>query len=136
MLPEDRRWNPGGACRPNGPVTTVRPWKSCNESSEEDRRHHRRVAVRLAATYRSPTLTIDTQVANLSLGGAFLYSTRVDEIGAYAELSLDVHSRALTIVARVAWTTPRGMGLTFETVDVDQRRLLANLLLQSNTPQP
>lgn len=94
------------------------------------------MAVRLAATYRSPTLTIDTQVANLSLGGAFLYSTRVDDIGACAELSLDVYDRGLTIVARVAWTTPRGMGLTFETVDVNQRRLLANLLLQSNTPQP
>ncbi len=114
-----------------------------SDLQDSDRRRYRRVPLRLGVTYRSPTLTVDAQTSNLSLGGAFVISSRFDPIGTEADVILTVpEADALQLRGRVAWTTAlettasgasaSGMGLVFQALGRDPRLMLANLLLSSS----
>jgi c-di-GMP-binding flagellar brake protein YcgR len=108
------------------------PSASAPPQDEDDRRRYRRVPVRLGVTYRSSTLTVDGQTVDLSLGGAFVTTSRLDPIGSEAEVILDLpQAEALELRGRVARVTTSGMGLVFEELARRPRLSLANLLLSS-----
>ena len=99
---------------------------------KNNRRQFPRIFVSLTATYRSPNLTIDASVENLSQAGLFIASSTVEDIGTSAELVLDLPGRLspLILPCSVAWSSDiHGMGLRFSELPRDQRAALANFIM-------
>lgn len=104
----------------------------------DDRRKHRRVPVKLPATYRSANRTVDAYVANLSQGGLFIMCEDIDDVGTPAEVAINLPGESpLVVSGSVAWCVhgqdSRGMGFRFADLGRRPRLLLANYLLRSNS---
>ena len=98
-----------------------------------EKRKHPRLAVRIPAIYRSPTLTTDAYVANISQSGLFI-SCRPDVVGAVGEivLSLPGFASPVPLRGRVIWvrlSPEAGMGFVFQDVPRQHRVALANFLI-------
>lgn len=100
--------------------------------SDDERRKSRRVEVKVTAIYRSASLTIDARVRNLSQSGLLLECERVDDTGTQAVIELDqADGETLAVPSRVVWSDPgQGMGIRFLGLTKEQRRALANLILE------
>jgi hypothetical protein len=77
---------------------------SDSDAASIDKRKHPRVDVRIPATYRSPTLTLDTFVTDISQAGVFLTCPAVDPTGTEAELALALPGRVVRLRGCVVWT--------------------------------
>jgi Tfp pilus assembly protein PilZ len=102
--------------------------------TDNDRRYQRvteRIEVDLGAVYESPTLYSLTQIRNLSLGGAFVRSDVLDEVGTEHILQFSVPSAAhpIAVVGRVVWTKldppwHAGMGLQFISMETHDQKAI------------
>ena len=98
-----------------------------------EKRKHPRLVVHIPAIYRSPTLTTDAYVSNISQSGLFI-SCRPDAVGTVGEivLSLPGFASPVPLRGRVIWVrlSPQaGMGFLFQDVPRQHRVVLANFLI-------
>ncbi|MCA9671865.1 MAG: PilZ domain-containing protein [Myxococcales bacterium] len=99
-------------------------------TSDPERRHAPRVAVYLAATYRSSSRVVDAHVVNLSQSGLFLKCSESDKIGTRADIELVLPNRdPLRLSGTVVWSDVSGMGIQFGNLDRTDRMALANFIM-------
>ena len=105
----------------------------------EKRRSHR-VRVNIRVAYRSASVTLYGQVADLSRNGVFLRSDYLDGKGSAVELEILLPGRdkALILRGEVVWVDLRpscsGMGIQFRNVQGMARRALANFMIEQAYP--
>lgn len=96
-----------------------------------ERRFHRRVDVDFSVQYRTEHKAIEVPAINLSQGGIFILSSHILPIGTPIEIIITTEDDHIFIVSTVCWSDGQGMGITFpETLNKDQRTLLANIVLR------
>ena len=100
-----------------------------------DRRQAERVAVRLAATYRSEHHTTHGVVTDLSRRGLYFQGAHGEAIGTMATVEVHLADRRLVLQGRVARVGPHpdGVGLHFDDLADHARRQIANIVLSAHS---
>jgi len=98
-----------------------------------DKRQHKRHAISLKVRYPSLNDFIEDYTANISIGGCFLHSNQVFEMGQTFDLTLqlpDGHEIQTQAVVRWVSTDPgfAGVGVQFVVISRRDQRLIERLV--------
>lgn len=114
------------------------------EKSGRERRKHPRVPLDLPAIYDSESLTFDAIARDISLGGLFLATELLDEVGTECKVTiLPDGAEAITCQGVVCRTVeverressrPAGMGLRFTTLSRAAKIWLSSVLMHAQVP--
>ncbi|MCP4652162.1 MAG: hypothetical protein GY858_02105 [Candidatus Omnitrophica bacterium] len=105
----------------------------------EERRRYRRIKIKLAVDCTGEKILQSVEISNLSQGGMFIITDKIEEIGAPLEVIFEVgreEVRRIQASAVVAWVRktpaaglPSGMGVMFTKVfPVDGVKFLKELI--------
>jgi hypothetical protein len=113
-----------------------------NKSGAE-RRKHPRVPIDLPAIYDSDSLTFDAVARDISLGGLFLATELLDDVGTECKITVLPDGTAAipikgvvcrTVGVERTSTTTAGMGIRFTTLSVPAKIWLASVLMRTKPP--
>jgi len=141
------RWPRG---RPESPTlrldaTALRAELERRQRSGADRRQHPRVPIDLPAIYDSDSLTFDAVARDVSLGGLFIATELLDDVGTECKVTVLPDGAAAipikgvvcrTVGVERTSTAPAGMGVRFTTLSVPAKIWLASVLMRTQPPPP
>lgn len=112
------------------------------EKQAADQRRHERFGVEFPVMYASESLAFETMARDLSMGGLFLATDILDEIGATCALTLlpegEPALRLIAVVRRIQLEEkdglPTGMGLEFDGLDANASEWLIRVIHRSDVP--
>ena len=105
-----------------------------------EKRRSQRVRVNIRAAYRSETVTLYGQVADLSRNGLFLRSDYLDGKGSVVQVEILLPGQDVPLIlgGEVVWVDLRpscsGMGIQFRQLPGHARRILANFMIEQAYP--
>jgi Tfp pilus assembly protein PilZ len=107
------------------PVTTV-----SLEEAETSMRENPRKPCLINANYKIQGQTFKSYILDISIGGVFIETSEKFPIGKEVVLkfSLPNHPQPFTLVGKIAWTSPRGIGLKFDDVTFQQGDMLKSFV--------
>ncbi|MFH1489296.1 MAG: PilZ domain-containing protein [Pseudomonadota bacterium] len=108
---------------------------------EKDRREKSRVNFKTQVVLSSGDSEIkaDVHSRDISLKGLFVYTDQKLPIGALCEISISLTGTSIELslraAGRITRQDPKGLGITFDAVDLESYEHLKNILLY-NAPDP
>lgn len=119
----------GEAPTVESPVTTV-----SLEESETSMRENPRKPCLINANYRIQDRNFKNYILDISIGGVFIETDQKLPVGRQMMLkfSLPNHSQPFTLNGEIAWSSPRGFGLKFDEMTLQQGNILKTFVDQKN----
>ncbi len=111
------------------PVTTV-----SLEESETSMRENPRKPCLINANYRIQDRNFKNYILDISIGGVFIETDQKLPVGRQMMLkfSLPNHSQPFTLNGEIAWSSPRGFGLKFDEMTLQQGNILKTFVDQKD----
>ncbi len=119
----------GEAPTVESPVTTV-----SLEESETSMRENPRKPCLINANYRIQDRNFKNYILDISIGGVFIETDQKLPVGRQMMLkfSLPNHSQPFTLNGEIAWSSPRGFGLKFDEMTLQQGNILKTFVDQKD----
>jgi len=111
------------------PVTTV-----SLEETETSMRSNARKPCLINANYKIQNQTFKSYILDISIGGVFIETDQKFPVGKemILKFSLPHHPQPFTLTGKIAWSSPRGIGLKFDELSIQQGDLLKSFVDQED----
>lgn len=104
---------------------------------EKERRRHARAKIKWPVVVQRPDGRLKGETVNFSTNSAFIRCTKPLRLNEIFDMTIDAPDRRLQLHAEVIWSnihgkddevTPRGMGVRFLDVSIEDREFIAEVL--------